>query len=108
MGFNEVTAAGQAFSESTELFGESFTYQGTSLVGVFNQVELDYQMADFSIRKVTGLVCVTSKPQWVAAGLVPADRQTITYGGVAYPIQQIAGADTDGEPAYTLTLFKLT
>lgn len=108
MGFNEITAAAQAFSESTDLFGEQFTYQNTAMVGVFNQVEIEYNFDDVSTRKLTGLQLVSSKPQWVTAGLVPADRGTITYGGIGYEIQKIDGANTAGEPAYTLTLMKLT
>lgn len=108
MGFNEVTAAGMTFAENTGVLGEAFTYQGTQLVGCFNQVEIEYQFDELSTRKITGLTCVTSKPQWTTAGLVPANRQLVTYGGIDYPIQQIAGANSAGEPAYTLTLFRLT
>ena len=108
MGFFEVTQAGQNFAERTDMFGESFTYQNVSLVGVFDQVQLDYQFSDASFRKITALICVTSKTQWAAANLVPANRENVTYGNIAYPIQQIAGLNTAGEPAYTLTLFRLT
>lgn len=108
MGFNEVTAAAQDFSESTELFGESFTYSGTSLVGVFNQVEIEYQFGEFSTKKVTGLLCVTSKAQWTAASLTPADRGVVTYGSNTYQIEKIDGLNTAAEPSYALTLKKLT
>lgn len=108
MGFNEVTAAGQDFSENSDIFGESFTYANVALVGVFNQVEMDFTFADFSVRKITALICISSKPQWAAANITPADRESITYGGIAYQIQQIAGANTAAEPAYELTLFKKT
>jgi hypothetical protein len=108
MGFNEVTAAGQSFSEDTDIFGEAFTYSNVSLVGVFNQVELEYQFGEFSTKKVTGLVCVSSKPQWVTANIAPADRGTVTYGGITYQIEKIDGANTAAEPAYTLTMKKLT
>lgn len=108
MGFNEVTAAGQSFSESTSVFGESFTYSNTSLVGVFNQVEIEYQFDEFSTKKLTGLICVTSKPQWIAANLTPQDRGVITYGSITYQIEKIDGLNTAGEPAYGLTLKKLT
>lgn len=113
MGFNEVTAAGQEFSEGTEIFGESFTYMapngGTTtsgLVGVFNQVEHEYQFDEFSTKKMTALLCVTSKTQWGA--VVPADRGVITYGGIAYQIEKADGTDTAAEPAFGLTLKKLT
>ncbi len=108
MGFNEVTAAGQDFSENSEVFGESFTYGGASLVGVFNQVEIEYQFGEFSTKKLTGLICITSKPQWVAASVVPADRGVLTYGGITYQIEKIDGLNTGAEPAYGLTLKKLT
>ena len=54
--FNDITAAVQDFSEGTELFGESFSYTApnggattSGLVGVFNQVEIDYQFEDFEV-----------------------------------------------------------
>jgi hypothetical protein len=113
MGFNDVTAAAQDFSEGTELFGESFSYTApnggattSGLVGVFNQVEIDYEFADFSTKKITALVCVSSKPQWGA--VVPADRGSITYGSITYQIEKIDGVSTAAEPAYGLTLKKLT
>jgi hypothetical protein len=106
--FNDLVTAGQDFAEQSDLFGESFTYGGATLAGVFNQVDLDYRFDEFSVRKVTALVCVTSKAQWTTAGVAPADRGLLTYGGVGYSIQNIAGSDTSAEPAYTLTLVKLT
>ena len=108
MGFNEVTAAAQDFSENTDLFGEAFTYSSTSLVGVFNQVEIEYQIGEFATQKITGLICTTSKPQWTAASLTPADRGVVTYGSNTYQIEKIDGLNTAAEPAYTLTLKKLT
>jgi hypothetical protein len=113
MGFNEVTAAGQAFSEGTDIFGEGFSYIApnggattSGLVGVFNQVEVDYQFEEFSTKKLTALYCVTSKTQWGV--VVPANRGTITYGSIAYQIEKIDGADTAAEPAFGLTLKRLT
>lgn len=108
MGFNETAAAGQSFSESTEVFGESFTYANTSLVGVFNQVEVEYQFDEFSTRKQTALACVTSKTQWTTANIAPSNRGVLTYGAVAYVIEKIDGEDTAAECAYTLTLKRLT
>jgi hypothetical protein len=108
MTFNEATAAGQAFSESLDVFGEPFTYANTALVGVFNQVEIEYQFGEFSTKKITGLMCVTSKPQWAAANIAPADRGVLNYGGINYQIEKIDGTDTAAEPAYGLTLKKLT
>ena len=113
MGFNEVTAAAQAFSEGTSLFGESFSYTApnggsttSGLYGVFNQVEQEFTLEDFSTKKVTSLICVTSKTQWGA--VVPADRGVVTYGGIGYQIEKIDGVSTPAEPAFTLTCKKLT
>jgi len=113
MGFNEQTAAGQEFSENSEVFGESFTYTApnggattSGLVGVFNQVEIEYQFDDFTTKKITSLVCVASKTQWGA--VVPADRGIVTYGGINYQAEKIDGTNTAAEPAYTLTCKKLT
>lgn len=108
MGFNDVTAYGQSFAENSEVFGEAFTYQNTALVGVFDQVVKTFDFSDFSTKKVTQLICVTSKPQWATAGLVPTNRQQIVYGGIGYEIENIDGANTAAEPAYTLTCKKLT
>ena len=108
MGFNEVTAAGQDFSENSEIFGESFTYANNNFIGVFNQVDIEYRLDEFSVRKITGLICVTSKTQWEDAGVVPQDRGLLTYGGISYPIQAIAGSNSSAEPAYSLTLFRQT
>lgn len=107
MTFKDVCAAGQAFSEQPGMMGEEFVYQGATMRGVFDQVELEWTFADFSFRKVTALICVTSKPQWTAAGKIPANREEIVFMGKAYPIQAIAG-ESDKEPAFTLTLFQLT
>lgn len=108
MGFNEVTAAGQSFAENSDVFGESFTYANNTFTGVFNQVDIDYRFDEFSVRKITGLICVSSKPQWDAVSLVPQERAHVTYGGIDYPIQSVAGPNSAGEPAYQLTLFRLT
>ena len=113
MGFNEVTAAGQDFSENTEIFGEVFSYTApnggattSGLVGVFNQVELTFTLADFSFQKITALLVVSSKPQWGA--VVPDNRGTVSYNGVGYQIEKLDGTNTPAEPAYGITLKKLT
>lgn len=113
MGFYDVAAAAQDFSEGTGIFGESFSYTApnggattSGLIGVFNQVEIEYQFDDFSTKKVTALMCVASKTQWGAT--VPGDRGTITYGSVAYQIEKVDGTSSAGEPAFGLTLKKLT
>lgn len=113
MGFNEVTAAGQAFSEGTDIFGEGFTYTApnggattSGLYGVLNQVEIEYQFDEFSTKKLTGITVVSSKPQWGA--VVPGDRGIITYDSVTYQIEKVDGSNTPAEPAFTLTCKKLT
>lgn len=106
--FYDVAKAGQDFAENTEIFGESFTYSNASLVGVFNQVEIEYQFGDFSTRKETALICVTSKAQWTTANVAPANRGVVAYGGINYAIEKIDGSDTSAEPAFTLTLKRLT
>jgi len=104
--FANVVAAGQDFAENTNFFGESFTYGGATLVGVFSQVEVEYEHSDFSIRRKLALVCVSSKTQWTTAGVSPGNRGTLTYNSIDYTIEGINGADTPGEPAFTLTLFR--
>jgi hypothetical protein len=113
MGFNEQTAAGQEFSENPEVFGESFTYTApnggsttSGLIGVFNQVEIEYSFSDFSTKKMTMLTVVSSKPQW--GSVVPADRGIVTYGDITYQAEKIDGTNTAAEPAYTLSCKKLT
>lgn len=112
MGFNEVTAAGQTFTENTEVFGEAFTYTAPggntsiSLVGIFNQVEIEYRFSEFSNKQLTGLMCVSSKPQW--GSTVPADRGTVTYNGIGYIIEKVDGTKSPSEPSYGLTLKNLT
>lgn len=108
MSFNEVTAAGQAFSEDPDVFGETFTYEGTDFVGVCDQVTRLFTMADFSTRLRTMLTIVSSKPQWTAAGKSPRNRGAVTYAGKQYLIEEIDGADTPAEPAFTLTCFAQT
>lgn len=108
--FDDINDAAADFNES--VMGESFSYTTlagsttSGLVGVFNTVEMDFTFQDFSQRRETRLVCVSSKTQWGATE--PANRATITYGGNTYAIEKIAGLDTDGEPCYELTLKALT
>lgn len=106
MGFNDITLAGQVFSETQ--FGESFTYANVSLTGVFDWVQAAYEFEEVGTRMVKVLVCASSKTQWTAANITPANRGELTYGGVAYQIDAIDGANTAGDPTYTLTLRKLT
>ena len=106
MGFNDIAKAGQQFSETT--FGESFTYGGATLTGVFDWVQVAYEIEEVGTRAQTVLVCVSEKTQWASANVAPANRGTLTYGGIAYQIDQIDGANTSGDPAFTLTLRKLT
>lgn len=106
MGFFEVTQAGQTYSEN--VFGEAFTYSNVSLKGVFDQVVRTFTQEDFSQRLITLLRCETSKAQWASANIAPANRGVVTYGGITYEIDEIAGANTSQEPAYTLMLRKNT
>lgn len=108
--FTDILAAGADFNE--DVMGESFAYTSlanvtkSGLVGVFNQVQADFSFEEFSQRKTTDLICVCSKAQWGAT--VPENRGTITYGGIAYKIERIDGADTGGEACYSLNLKRLT
>jgi hypothetical protein len=106
MGFNDITLAGQVFSETN--FGESFTYENVSLSGVFDWVQRAYEFEEVGTRVLTVLVCVSSKTQWATANIAPANRGTVTYGGIGYQIESIDGANSAGDPTYTLTLKKLT
>lgn len=110
MGFYDINARAADFAEET--MGETFSYTSlgnvttSNLKGVFNQVEAEYIFEDASQRKQTDLVCMTSKAQWGA--VTPANRATITYGGIAYAIDKIDGDTTGGEPWFTLRLKRLT
>jgi len=113
MGFNDVTAAVQAFSEDSEMFGESFTYTApnggattSGLVGVCDEVVIDFQFDEFTTKKITVLTVVSSKTQWGA--VVPGDRGVVTYNAITYQIERIGGLDTPAEPTYSLTCKKLT
>lgn len=108
--FNDINAAAADYNEA--LLGDTFTYTTTAgvttggLRGVFNQAQAQFSMEDFSMRKTVDLVGVSGKAQWGA--VVPAARGTITLASVAYAIESIDGADSAGEPCYTLTLKRLT
>jgi hypothetical protein len=108
--FDDINDAAADFNES--VMGESFTYTSTAgsttsgLVGVFNQAQAEFSMEEFSTRQIIDLICVCSKTQWAA--VVPSARGTITYGSVAYSIENIDGQSSGGEPCYTLTLKRLT
>lgn len=107
--FNDLNAAAQSFSET--VMGETFSHTSAAgsttsgLSGVFNQAQAVFSFEDFSQKQVIDLVCVSGKEQWGA--VVPANRETITYGGVAYAIHSIDGLNSAGEPAFTLGLKKL-
>lgn len=109
--FNRVNAAAADFNEG--VMGESFTYTSpdgatvlTGLAGVFNQVQAQFSMEDFSFRRTTDLVCVTGKTQWGAT--VPLNRGTVACGSVNYKIEEIDGVASAGESCYTLVLKRLT
>lgn len=108
--FYDIAASAAEFSEN--VMGEAFSYTspgGTTtsgLLGVFNQVEATYTFEDSSQRRVVELDLMTRKAGWGA--VTPANRGTITYGGIAYTIDKIDGADTSGDPWFTLRLKRLT
>lgn len=111
MSFNSVAAAGQAFAENA--MGETLTHTSTlgvatsGLVGVFNQVTEDFVFNDFSTKKVTRYIVVSSKPQWGA--VVPTKDDTITdSSGTNYTVSTVNGARSAGEPAYELSMNRLT
>ena len=108
--FTDLNTTAATFSEN--VMGESFSYTSpagattSGLTGVFNQVQAAFSFEDFSTRRTTDLTCVSSKTQWGA--VTPANRGTITYGSVAYTIEDVDGASTAGEPCFTLQLKRLT
>lgn len=112
MDFDSLNRSGQAFAEAT--MGETFSYTPLGMVatlsglkGVFNLVVQDYEFEDHSIRQRTAYTVVSGKVQWGVT--VPADRGTITdSSGGTYQIESIGGKVSAGEPAYELTMKKLT
>ena len=109
--FDILNRAVQSFAEAN--MGETFSYTSSAgvvtsgIFGVFNQVVADYQFSDFSTKKVTSYTVISGKLQW--GSVVPADRGTITdSSGGSYQIDHIAGYLSAGEPAYELSLRKLT
>ncbi len=109
--FDTLNAAAQEFAE--EMMGETFSYRSpagvvtSGLVGVFNQVSQDFQFDDFSVKQVTTYTVVSSKTQW--GSVVPGDNgQVIDSSGGTYDVNQISGTLSAGEPAYEITLNKLT
>ena len=111
MGFDAINSAAQQFNEA--VMGETCSYTApnggsttSGLVGVFNQVEQQYEFADGSTRQTTSLVGILSKSQW--GSVVPQDEGVITYGNTTYQIESLKGVSSAGEPAYELTCKKLT
>ncbi len=109
--FDTLNAAAQDFAET--MMGETFSYRAPNgvttagLVGVFNQVSQDFQFGDFSVKQVTTYTVISSKPQW--GSVVPGDNgQVIDSSGGTYDVNQVAGTSSAGEPAYEITLNKLT
>jgi hypothetical protein len=108
--FDDINDLAADFNEA--LMGESFSYTSpagvtvSGLTGVFNQVAVDYAFEDYAQRAQTEVVLVASKTQWGAT--VPANRGTITYGAIGYSIEKVDGANTGGEPCFTLQLKRLT
>ena len=108
--FTDLHDAAQDFSEG--LMGETFSYTSlagtvtTGLLGVFNQAQAEFSFEDFSQKRTVDLICVSSKTQWKT--VVPANRATVTYGGIGYLIASVDGDNTAGEIAYTLGLKRMT
>jgi hypothetical protein len=109
--FAAINTAATAFNES--VMGETFSYTapggGTPLAGlrgVVNTAAAVYMMEDIGTRQTIDVVVVSGKAQWGA--VVPANRGTVMYGAIAYVIETIDGANTGGEPCYTLGLKRLT
>ena len=89
--------------------GDTFVYNSTNtFTGVFSQVEIEYQFDEFSTRMQTADVVLTQKLQWTTAGVVPADRKTVTVGGIAYTVFRVDGVNSPSEPSYALYLKRLT
>lgn len=111
MTFNAINVLVQQFAETN--MGETFSYTPqigsavTGLVGVFNQVSQDFVFEDAGIRKNTNYTVVSSKAQWGAT--VPANTGFITdSAGIQYACEDISGTNSAGEPAYEITLKRLT
>lgn len=108
--FDDLNVAGQNFAEA--MMGDTFSYSDgtnslTGLTGVFGQTTGDYTFADFSVRRITTYTLITSKAQW--GTVVPAYRATaVKDDGVNYLIDQVMGAQNNGEPAYEISLSVLT
>lgn len=91
------------------VMGDSFTYDSAySFTGVFSQVEIEYQFDEYSTRMQTADAVSTQKAQWTSAGVTPADRKTVTVGGINYSIFKVDGVNSPSEPSYTLYLKRLT
>lgn len=107
MGFNAINVRAQKWNE--EVMGDSFTYDSAySFTGVFAQVEIEYQFDEYSTRMLTAETISTQKAQWTSAGVTPADKKVVTFGGVDYSIFKIDGLNSPSEPSYTLYVKRLT
>ncbi len=113
MSFDSVNVAAQAFAEAN--MGETFSYTPplggsgvttSGLVGVFNEVSIEETFSDFSSKLVTAYTLISGKAQWGA--VVPVNSGTVTNASINYSITKADGSDSAGEPAYMLTLKRLT
>ena len=102
--FDTVNALASTWADDN--LGTAFTFasDATTLYGVFNQPTTAFQMEEIGTRREVHYVCVTDKAQWIAAGLTPANRATVTTDSITYTIDAIDGLNSTGEPAYTLYL----
>lgn len=110
-GFDILNQVAQSYSEA--VMGESFSYTSpagivtSGLVGVFNQVNIDFQFTDFSSKKITTYTVISGKMQWGA--VVPTDNGIVTDSSAGtYSVTTVAGSNSAGEPAFEITLKKLT
>lgn len=107
MSFNGINARAQQWNE--DVMGDAFTYDSSySFTGVFAQVEVEYQFDEYSTRMLTAETVSSEKAQWTAAGVTPADKKIVSFGGVDYSIFKIDGLNSPSEPSYTIYLKRLT
>ena len=99
--FDTLNAAAATWNQAT--MGTAFTHgiSAASLTGVLNQPSAEFSFDETGTRRLVDRVLVASKSQFAT---VPANRDTITSGGIAYTVDAIDGLNDAGEPCYTLYL----
>lgn len=111
MGFDAINALGQQFAETN--MGETFSYTDTNgvsltgLRGVFSRVDQFFNFEDVGMRKVVSYSVITSCAQW--GNEVPTNNGTVTdSSGQSYNVDDVQGVNTAGDPAFEITLMRLT